>query len=770
MEENPADPSRAATKLTTESPLLPSQPFHNGTQNDFQSSSLPHLGDFITKLIEDAYKLQSANAELERTKQLLREAEDKLASSEESKSHLSTEIDRTKQQLRRAENALKREQKMTERLEADNASLKANLRHYQDFLNGTDESLCIRAKNKLRAVESRTTILEAVIRKKNEALEQKDEEMQFRIHSYRDYLRKIEGQFRKTWSIIRLLAASNFCGVKDGLISVSLVRSRVQFKSGTPQLKPLIFLCSHRTTFLRQAVGIPLARPFLLQPSHKLTRVSFTVRDRMQLKPLGDTNAHVAGTSSEQQTVQKSAEANAPKMDNTMLAAENEKLKAELEGVKQELRTAQIKAEMEEKAREQEAGKQQKANESLEAAQGKIFSVNEANNDMVLAFHTTGHQLHRATEEAISAQRERDALQKELEGIKFVRDAFKSALRAKERELCNSRAAMSLQGECLETTKERLLAVENMLHNSRKTSTTVTSELEFTKQILKGANDEICARASAQAALQTELEDTKHKLHLAVKERASSETERTLLDSSLAMTKLHLSRVDALLAACVSENNVLKGFLSGHPATIETAVSQIFDKLAALDHSIAGRLSAFENSVTSTMGELYSGVQSSVELVEGLKLQLSEAKLPAEVVEEIKRLTQAGSVAEDPDDADPETSGEVNEIFGDYLTHVVENMVKEEKAVQEAIRKARERIIKHQDWLYRFRKVIGQDESFFDELTHHRLRFKCWKRCESLIKILFDVEEQYDDVIDHLDTILEECDEMVEAREAVLEL
>ncbi|ESA41895.1 hypothetical protein NCU06163 [Neurospora crassa OR74A] len=218
MEENSADPSRAATKLTTQSPLLPSRPFHNGTENGFQSSSLPHLGDFITKLIEDAYKLQSANAELERTKQLLREAEDKLASSEESKSHLSTEIDRTKQQLRQAENALKREQKMTERLEADNMSLKASLRNHQDLLNGT-ESLRIRAENTLRAVESRTTILEAVIRKKNEALEQKDEEMQFRIHSYRDYLRKIEGQFRKTWSIIRLLAASNFCGVKDGLIS-----------------------------------------------------------------------------------------------------------------------------------------------------------------------------------------------------------------------------------------------------------------------------------------------------------------------------------------------------------------------------------------------------------------------------------------------------------------------------------------------------------------------------------------------------------------------
>ncbi|MCV5090763.1 hypothetical protein OFC13_29480, partial [Escherichia coli] len=86
-------------------------------------------------------------------------------------------------------------------------------------------------------------------------------------------------------------------------------------------------------------------------------------------------------------------------------------------------------------------------------------------------------------------------------------------------------------------------------------------------------------------------------------------------------------------------------------------------------------------------------------------LPLSVQLRSREVEEESKGLTQAGSVAEDPDDADPEPSGEVNEIFGDYLTHVMENMVKEEKAVQEAIRKARERIIKHQDWLYRFRKV-----------------------------------------------------------------
>ncbi|KAK3496339.1 hypothetical protein B0T13DRAFT_488985 [Neurospora crassa] len=731
-----------------ELPLPPSQPGQHNAEKEFHSFSLPYLGDFMAKLLHDAYKFQSLNIEFERTKQLLGEAEEKLASLEEPKSSLRRQLNRTKQQLCKAEaktatteKALRIEQEKNEQLEAHNTFLlhkwAANLNGGMFMLDHGDEAM-----NELRRLESHANDLEVELKRKNDAFGEKGR-------------------------------------------GIPLVRSRVQFKSGTPQLNPLIFLCSYRTAFLRQAVGIPLARPFLLQPSHKLTRVSFTVRDRMQLKLPSNTNAHVAGTSSEQQTVQRSAEANAPKMDNTMLAAENEKLKAELEGVKQELRTAQIKAEMEKKAREQEAEKLQRANESLEAAQRRICSVEEANSDMVLAFRTTGHQLHKATEEAVSAQREQDALQKELENMKFVRAVLESELRAKEHELYKSRAEMSLQGECLETTKERLLAVENMLHNSRKTSTTVASELEFTKQILESANNEIDARASAQAALQTELEDTKHKLHLAVKEKASSDMERTLLDSSLAMTKLHLSRVNALLAACVSENNVLKSFLSGHSATIETAVSQIFDKIAALDHSIAGRLSAFENSVTSTMGELHSGVQSNVELVEGLKLQLSEAKLPAdeptpmpaslklrlrEVVEESKRLAQAGSVAEDPDAADPETSCKVNEIFGDYLTHVVENMVKEEKAVQEVIRKAWERVIKHQDWLYRFRKVIGQDESIFDELTHHGLRFTCWKRCESLIKILFEVEEQYDDVIDHLDTILEECDEMVEAREAVLEL
>lgn len=247
MEENPADPSRAATNPTIESPLLPSQPFHNGAKNGFQSSSLPHLGDFITKLIEDAYKLQSANAELERTKQLLREAEDKLASSEESKSHLSTELDRTKQQLREAEdnlklasseefksplstqldrtkqqlrwaqNALKKEQKKNEKLEADNMWLNASLSNHQDLLDGT-ESLRIKAENKLRAVESRATILEADMRKKNDALEQKDEEVQLKIHGYKGRLGRLGSRFRKTWPIIRLLAASNFRGVEDGLI------------------------------------------------------------------------------------------------------------------------------------------------------------------------------------------------------------------------------------------------------------------------------------------------------------------------------------------------------------------------------------------------------------------------------------------------------------------------------------------------------------------------------------------------------------------------
>ncbi|KAJ4388356.1 hypothetical protein N0V85_007645 [Neurospora sp. IMI 360204] len=43
------------------------------------STSFEHLGDFATKLVESAYKVQSLISELEQTKEKLREAEKRIA-------------------------------------------------------------------------------------------------------------------------------------------------------------------------------------------------------------------------------------------------------------------------------------------------------------------------------------------------------------------------------------------------------------------------------------------------------------------------------------------------------------------------------------------------------------------------------------------------------------------------------------------------------------------------------------------------------------------
>ncbi|KAK3347841.1 hypothetical protein B0H65DRAFT_571121 [Neurospora tetraspora] len=594
----------------------------------------------------------------------------------------------------------------------------------------------------------------------------------------------------------------------------------------------------------------------------------------MQLKLPTDTNARGAGTTSEQQTdtpssstsaqnqqilsetgtettpatppsdsywgrlfVQASAKANAHKIENNKLTEENNELKAELEGAKQELRRATIKIVMDEKAREQEAEKLQKANESLEAARNKIASVEAANTDWVLDLYTTQHELRKANAESISVQRAQaalekvledtklahddlekeledtklakdaleveledtklaqDALEKELEDTKLAQGALEKELEVKKRELCKSESARSYQGEFHETVKQRLLAVENMLYASRRTSTTVASELYVTKQMLQDANEEISAGVSSQAALQEELEDTKRKLHEAVMGRKSSEVERTLLNSSLAIVKLHFYKVKARLSACEQEKDALKRQLSNQSATVETAVSQVVDKIAAVGHSIEGRLSAFENTVESTIGELHDGVQSNgelVSLVERPKPQLSEVKAPTGVleattaeqskqciesspeeledqetsmpeslklrfqkaVEESNRLTQAGSVAEDADAAIQKGPHEVRETLRDYFTHIEEKMIKEERTVKEAINVARGKVTNHQDWLHRLRKVVAKDTSTLARLTHEGLRHECWERCKMLIEILSGAEKQDDGVRDRIDAVL----------------
>ncbi|KAJ4378606.1 hypothetical protein N0V85_008955 [Neurospora sp. IMI 360204] len=589
----------------------------------------------------------------------------------------------------------------------------------------------------------------------------------------------------------------------------------------------------------------------------------------MQLKLPIDTNARGAGTTtSEQQTetpssstsaqnqqilsetvteatpatppsdsywgrllIQASAKANAHKIENAQLTAENNELKAALEDVKGELRRAKIKIVMDEKARELEAEKLQKANESLEAAREKIASVEAANTDWGLDLYTTQHELRKANADTISARRAQAALkkvledmklahddrEKELEDTKLAQDALEKELEAKKRELCKSESAKSFEAEFHETVKQRLLAVENILYASRKTSTTVASELYVTKQMLKDADEEISAGMSSQAALQEELEDTKRKLQDAIEEisagvssqaalqeeledtkrklheadmaKKSSELERTLLNSSLAIVKLHFYKVNARLSACEEEKDALKRQLSDQSATVETAVYEVVDRIAAHGHSIEGRLSAFENPVKSAIGELHNGVQSNGELVERPKPQLSEAKPPTGVleattaeqsiesspeeleeqetcmpeslklrfhkaVEESNRLTQAGSVAEDADAAIQKCKYEARAMLIDYFTHIEEKMIKEERTVKEAINVARGKVTNHQDWLHRLRKVVAKDTSILARLTHDGLREECRERCKMLIDILSGAKKLDDGVRDRIDAVL----------------
>lgn len=200
MNENPSYAASVAINPTSAISLLHPQAAsapHPAT-NDFQSSSLPHLGDFITNLIGDAHKLQRANAELERTKLLLREAEAKLASSsEESKSSpVDMQLDKTKQQLRQAlrqaEDALKTEQKKNKELKAANVLLSDNLnsnRHLLDLKGSLSE-----AETKLKAAENREAIFEADLKKNNIALEQKNKVFRSRVLSYKAILERLEAK------------------------------------------------------------------------------------------------------------------------------------------------------------------------------------------------------------------------------------------------------------------------------------------------------------------------------------------------------------------------------------------------------------------------------------------------------------------------------------------------------------------------------------------------------------------------------------------------
>lgn len=67
------------------------------------STSLPHLGDFINKLLEDAYKAQNLSAELEKTNIELEQTKKKLREAESRIAELEIDVDT----IKKNENALK---------------------------------------------------------------------------------------------------------------------------------------------------------------------------------------------------------------------------------------------------------------------------------------------------------------------------------------------------------------------------------------------------------------------------------------------------------------------------------------------------------------------------------------------------------------------------------------------------------------------------------------------------------------------------------------
>ncbi|KAK3347842.1 hypothetical protein B0H65DRAFT_571123 [Neurospora tetraspora] len=125
------------------------------------STSLPHLGDFITKLIEDAYKVQSLSSELEQTKEKLREAENRIAE-----------------------------------LEIDNQTIHKDTNNVRELLSAAREDENA-AKTKLQAQEDSVKCLEAALRDKNTALRDKDTALngsipKSRIANYKFKLGKID--------------------------------------------------------------------------------------------------------------------------------------------------------------------------------------------------------------------------------------------------------------------------------------------------------------------------------------------------------------------------------------------------------------------------------------------------------------------------------------------------------------------------------------------------------------------------------------------------
>ncbi|KAK1775509.1 hypothetical protein QBC45DRAFT_383151 [Copromyces sp. CBS 386.78] len=777
MDKIPADLSLpisdAVTQPPLELPLLPSQSDTDDVEKDFHSSSLPHLGDFIARLLDDAHKLQSLNAEFERTKQQLREAEEKLASFEEPKSSLSTQLSKTKQQLRKAEakiasteKALRMEKDRNKDLEAHSKFLLQKWHGDQGYamsmLDKRDE-----VRSKLRILENHANYLVTDLKRKSDALEQKDEAFQMKIHGYKALYRRLGVEVEESGAIIHQLTRYIFSAVQESLIDPSIMGEQQPDtpphsdpSSPTPSapMASLSMPSSSTPSFFHLSPYNPSSPMdyFSMMPSSPWLPCSSTPVPNQQLLP--ETSTQKAPVTSPNDSywrrlfVETSADANALKIENNKLTAEINDLNAELEETDSYWRDSFIR-----KSADANAYKVQ--NNQLVAENIKLVAENNKlaaeNNNLA------------AEKNKLAA--EKNDLKAELAGFKRGLSKAKATIPMGEKKREQAAKWIQQTGEKIDTAKQKITPVENA-------NTDGGLELYATRHLLQKASADIvsvrCARSAlekeleemklAQAAIKQELKDTKNKVLRAVREKRASDVDKTLLNSSLAQVKMALFRANATLSTCVAERDALKRLLSDPCATAQPAVvSQVFDKIAAVHQDIDRRLSAFEEALKRRLAELQKRAESKGEQVPEEKPEPESSKAEAS--------TGAGGVSQGID-ADTDTDAailrgksDVSYLVGDYLIYIVERMVKEEKNIYDAVSLFKVQVINYQDWLFKVYWTMGDAISILGALTDEGIKRQCQDRC---IKFLWKVVDEYYAV----KVLVKECYKRVDANEAELDL
>ncbi|KAK3948891.1 hypothetical protein QBC32DRAFT_267893 [Pseudoneurospora amorphoporcata] len=630
MDKTPADLSLpisdAVTRPQLELPLLPSQSELDDVEKDFHSSSLPRLGDFMARLLDDAHKLQSLNAEFERTKQQLREAEEKLASFEEPKSSLSTQLNKTKQQLRKAEAKIASTEKakfLLQQRHGDQGYAMSMLGQRDEAMEQRDE-----ARGKLRILENHANYLDTELKRKSDALEQKDEAFQMKIHGYKALYRRLGDEVKECGAIIHQLTRYIFSAVQESLIDLGVEKGYAARKNDRMERLKV------------QSPTITLVRTRLPTKSSKLKPIfPSTIRQYLSWKaPVTSPNDSYW----RRLFVEMSADANALKIENNKLTTENNDLKAELEEVDSYWRDSFVRKSAEAHAYKVENNQLAAENNKLAAekndlkVQLKEHEVDPYWRDSFL-LKSAEADAHKVENNKLAAENnklatEKNDLKAELAGVKSVLGRAKA--RILMGEMKREQAARSIQqtGEDIAAAK-KIASVEN-----------ANTDLYATRRLLQQARAEIisahCARSTlekeletmklAQASIKQELEDTKNKVLRAVREKRASDVDKTLLNSSLAQVKMSLFKANTTLSACVAERDALKRLLSDPCATAQPAVvSHVFDKIAAIKQDIDRRLSVFEEALRRRLAELQRRAEFKGEQVPGENPEPESSKAEA---------------------------------------------------------------------------------------------------------------------------------------------